>query len=140
MTGESWTTLFGSGELPGGRVVEVVHDGADLLVYRTERGALRALEAWCPHMGNYMPNGLPQGNLSGRDLSTLLHGEELVCPFHDWRFDGRGRCSGLPTGQRQPARVAAGQRIMKSWHIREQDGVIQIGNERPVGQGPVADR
>jgi len=133
---EYWITLFGSDKLPGGRVVEVTHDGADLLVFRTEGGALRAVEAWCPHMGNYMPNGLPPG----QGLSGLLHGEELKCPFHDWRFDGRGRCSGMPPGQRQPPRVAAGERIMKSWHMRELGGVIQIGNERPVGRDPPANR
>jgi phenylpropionate dioxygenase-like ring-hydroxylating dioxygenase large terminal subunit len=117
-----WKNVLAATELCPGDVRELSHQGVDLLIFRTDSGVLRAMAAQCPHMGNYIPNGLP----AGEDLSRLLQGEELVCPFHNWRFDGLGYCTGIPSGQRVPAKVSNGERIGKSWPVREIDGVIQI--------------
>lgn len=132
----SWTTVLNAAELGAGDVREVEHNGADLLIFRTGSGALRAMDAYCPHMRNYIPGGLAPG----QELSSLGKNEAIECPFHGWQFDGRGRCTGLPQGQRTPPRIAAGDRIMRSWEIREKDGAIQIGSERPVSQDPAASR
>ena len=70
--------------------------------------------------------------LRDRPDDLLLRGEELICPFHDWRFDGMGLCTGVPSGQRIPTRIAKGLRIVASWHVRERDGSIQIGAVRAV--------
>ncbi len=110
-----WKDVLAATELCPGDVRELSHQGVDLLIFR-------AMAARCPHMGNYIPNGLP----TGEDLSRLLQGEELVCPFHNWRFDGLGYCTGIPSGQRIPAKVSNGERIGTSWPVREIDGVIQI--------------
>lgn len=131
----NWTRVTDADSLSPGAVMEFEQGDSDLLVYRLPNGELRAIEAWCPHMKNYMPSGLAPG----RTLSDLLDGDEIVCPFHEWRFDGRGHCSGLPPAQRTPPRVARGERIMRSWEIRESGGVIQIGSERPAGPDPVGD-
>lgn len=131
-----WTDLLPASDLSCGEVREVAHGGRDLLVFRTDSGQLRAMDAYCPHMRNYIPGGLAPG----KQLPSLLRNEVLECPFHGWRFDGRGRCAGLPQGQRTPPRVAAGDRIMSSWEIRENDGVIQIGAERPVSPRPTTNR
>lgn len=118
-----WKDVFAVTELRPGDVRELSHDGMDLLIFRTRSGALRAMEAYCPHMGNYIPNGLAPD----QDLAGLLDDEELVCPFHLWRFNGLGYCTGIPNGQRIPARVTKGMRISSSWPLREVGGVIQIG-------------
>ena len=118
-----WKDVFAVTELNPGDVREFSHDGMDLLIFRTRSGALRAMEAHCPHMRNYIPNGLAPD----QDLACLLHDEELVCPFHLWRFDGLGYCTGIPDGQRVPTRVTKGIQITKSWPLREIGGVIQIG-------------
>jgi phenylpropionate dioxygenase-like ring-hydroxylating dioxygenase large terminal subunit len=131
-----WTDLLPAKDLSRGEVREIAHGGRDLLIFRTGSGELRAMDAYCPHMRNYIPGGLAPGT----ELRSLLRGEGLECPFHGWRFDGRGRCSGLPQGQRTPPRVAAGARIMSSWEIREYDGVIQVGAERPLSPDPKSDR
>jgi phenylpropionate dioxygenase-like ring-hydroxylating dioxygenase large terminal subunit len=118
-----WKELLPASDLRPGNVLEISHEGVDLLVFRTQSGTLRAMDAYCPHMRNYIPNGVREG----QGLGSLLDGEELICPFHNWRFDGLGRCTSIPSGQRVPSRVAAGERIGTSWPLREAHGVIQIG-------------
>ncbi len=121
MTG-LWINLIRRNELCDGDVKELSFDGQDLLVFRTAAGELGALSAYCPHLQNYIPNGLAPGV----SLQELLRGEELVCPFHGWRFDNAGHCTGIPPGQSIPKKVARGEPISKSWALREQDGWIQI--------------
>lgn len=126
-----WTTVLRAGDLPAGTVRLIELDGSDVLVFRTAAGALHAIQPDCPHMGNYMPSGLPPG----RDLSSLLRGEGIECPFHGWCFDGSGRCIGLPAGQRRPASVTAGKRLMRTWEIRESGDTIEIGRSTPPEAG-----
>ena len=117
-----WKTLWPASDMPAGQVRIVEADQTDILVYRTTTGHLGAIEAWCPHMRNYMPNGLAPG----RPLSDLLDGEEIECPFHGWRFDGEGRCTALPPAQKAPRAVAEGRPITRAWEVREHEGHIQL--------------
>ena len=114
--------------VPGvGEVTEVSCRDEDLLLYRTSDGRLHAVTAYCPHQKNYMPNGLPPGP----GLDGLLHEDELLCPYHGWRFNARGQCSYLPQGQRVPPAVRAGRPILRRWDVREEDGRIEIGQLLP---------
>ena len=117
-----WKPLWPAGDLPSGQVRIVEADQTDILVYRTTAGQLGAIEAWCPHMRNYMPNGLAPE----RPLAELLNGKEIECPFHGWRFDGDGRCTAVPAGQRAPRAVAEGRPITRAWEVREKKGLIQM--------------
>ena len=117
-----WITLWPASELPAGQVRIVEAEQTDILVYRSTAGQLGAIEAWCPHMRYYMPNGLA----SGRPLSALLDGEEIECPNHGWRFDASGRCTGVPAAQRAPRAVAEGRPITRAWEVREKKGLIQL--------------
>jgi phenylpropionate dioxygenase-like ring-hydroxylating dioxygenase large terminal subunit len=118
-----WWDILAAAELRRGDVLEISHRGMDLLIFRTRSGALRAMEAYCPHMNNYIPSGLGPD----QDLACLLRDEELVCPFHGWHFDGLGYCTRIPESQSTPARVARGEQVIRSWQIREAGGAIQIG-------------
>jgi phenylpropionate dioxygenase-like ring-hydroxylating dioxygenase large terminal subunit len=122
-----WISLLSAKDLPAGDVRVVEHGDTDILIFRTKAGALHAIEAWCPHMRNYIPSGVAPG----QDLNCLLHGEHIECPFHNWRFDSSGRCIAVPLGQRMPARVAAATRLMQTWEVRENDGNIELGNTIP---------
>ena len=119
---DKWHTLLASEQLAPGQVIEISWQQQDLLVYRTQDGECLALSGYCPHMKNYIPNGLaPHQN-----LSDLLKGSELRCPYHDWRFDGQGKCTHIPNGQRVPLAVKRGLSIMPHWRLREIDQKIQI--------------
>lgn len=122
-----WSAVCPSGDLLAGDVRLIEVGDAAIIVFRTGSGALHAIEARCPHLGNYIPNGLAPG----QPLSCLLRGEGIECPFHGWRFDGNGRCTGLPAAQRRPPGVTAGKRLMRTWRIREVRGRIELGRSVP---------
>lgn len=120
-----WRDILPAVKLARGDVVEVSLDDHDLLVYRTDQGELAALTAYCPHMGNYIPNGLAPG----KPMASLLAVDELRCPYHGWRFNADGQCTHVPQGQRVPAAVQSGARVARSWKIREFGGQIQLAED-----------
>jgi phenylpropionate dioxygenase-like ring-hydroxylating dioxygenase large terminal subunit len=54
-----------------------------LVIYRGEDGIVRALDAFCPHMGTDLAIGSVDGNY-------------IRCFFHKWAFDGAGKCVDIP--------------------------------------------
>ncbi|MGW1176048.1 aromatic ring-hydroxylating oxygenase subunit alpha [Kitasatospora sp. NPDC002543] len=75
-------------DLPPGRVRTVRLMGEDVVLYRTRRGAVRAVGPHCPHLGAHFGAG------------GTVRGEELVCPFHGFAFGPDGSCTGSPDGVR----------------------------------------
>ena len=119
---DEWQNLLPSDELPPGGVVECSWQSHDLLVYRAPDGDCIAINAYCPHQGNYIPNGLP----GGQGLDTLLIDGEILCPFHGWRFNRAGQCSHIPQGQRIPPAIRQGKAVIRCWQLRDRDQQIQI--------------
>lgn len=69
--------------------------GREVVLWRDGTGAVHCMSAFCPHQGAHL------------GLGDVVDGQ-LRCPFHHWRFDGEGRCAGIPGEDRIPttARVA----------------------------------
>ena len=120
----TWQDLMPCAALAPGEVVEITWQGEDLLLYRTSAGECQAFSAYCPHMGNYMPNGLAPG----KSLAALLEHDELRCPYHGWRFNSDGQCTHIPQGQRVPEAVRRGRAVVRSWLVRERGQHIQIAD------------
>jgi 3-ketosteroid 9alpha-monooxygenase subunit A len=57
--------------------------GRKLVVFRSGDGTISALDGYCRHMGGDLSRGEVKGN-------------EIACPFHDWRWGGDGRCKRVP--------------------------------------------
>jgi 3-ketosteroid 9alpha-monooxygenase subunit A len=91
--------------------------GQTLVVFCGEDGNINVLDGFCRHMG---------GNLS----EGTIKGNEIACPFHDWRWGGDGRCKKVPYARRTPrlARTA-------TWNTMAQDGMLFIWND-PEGNPP----
>ena len=68
--------------------------GRELVLFRTESGRARLLDAYCPHLGAHLGVG-----------GTVCE-ETIRCPFHGWRWDGEGRCQEIPYAKRIPPAVA----------------------------------
>jgi 3-ketosteroid 9alpha-monooxygenase subunit A len=85
--------------------------GQKLVVFGGADGAINVLDAYCRHMGGDLSQGEVKGN-------------EIACPFHDWRWGGDGRCKQVPYSRRTPklARTAA-------WTTLEQDGMLFVWND-----------
>lgn len=85
--------------------------GRKLVVFRSGDGNISVLDGYCRHMGGDLSQGEVKGN-------------ELACPFHDWRWGGDGRCKRVPYSKRVPklARTA-------TWITLEQDGMLFVWND-----------
>ena len=88
---DGWFAVAFADELPPGGVVRRRVMGEDVVVYRTQRGVVRAVEPYCPHLGAHLGHG-------GR-----IEGEQIVCPFHHFAFDIAGACVRTGYGTRPPA-------------------------------------
>ena len=66
--------------------------GGQLVVWQDSQGGLNVLDSYCRHMGG----DLSQGSVKG---------DEIACPFHDWRWGGDGRCKSIPYARRVPLRA-----------------------------------
>ncbi|MEU0540510.1 Rieske 2Fe-2S domain-containing protein [Nocardia sp. NPDC005978] len=87
--------------------------GTEIVVFAAEDGALNVLNAYCPHMGGNLADG-------------TVKGDSLACPFHDWRWNGKGKCTGIPYARRVPplARTKAWPTMVENhqlfvWHDPE---------------------
>ncbi|MEE6138474.1 Rieske 2Fe-2S domain-containing protein [Mycobacterium sp. 050128] len=85
--------------------------GQQLVVFRSGDGTVNVLDSYCRHMGG----DLSQGEVKG---------DEIACPFHDWRWGGDGRCKQVPYARRAPklARTA-------TWTTLQQDGMLFVWND-----------
>ncbi|GAA1267124.1 Rieske 2Fe-2S domain-containing protein [Pseudonocardia aurantiaca] len=91
--------------------------GTKLVVFADSAGKLNVLNGYCPHMGG----DLSQGSVKGDDVA---------CPFHDWRWSGSGRCASIPYARRVPARART-----KAWPVLERNQQLFVWND-PQGKQP----
>ena len=66
--------------------------GGKLVVFQDSKGNLGVLDGYCRHMGGDLTQG-------------TVKGDEIACPFHDWRWGADGRCKMIPYGKRVPLRA-----------------------------------
>lgn len=66
--------------------------GTKLVVWQDTQGEINVLDGYCRHMGG----DLTQGSVKG---------DEIACPFHDWRWGGDGKCKAIPYARRVPLRA-----------------------------------
>lgn len=94
--------------------------GEKLVIFSGEDGKVNVLDANCRHLGGDLSKGTVKGN-------------EIACPFHDWRWGGDGRCKAIPYSRRVPLRART-----STWPTLEQDGLLFVWND-PEGNPPPAD-
>lgn len=99
-----WYKLCDSWELKIGESGYYQLSGVDIAAFRTKgenntqtgRGEVKALDAFCPHLGaNLGVGGVVKENC-------------LECPFHGWIFDGNGKCIEIPYAKKVPEVVKTG--------------------------------
>ncbi|MGF6886162.1 3-ketosteroid 9alpha-monooxygenase subunit A [Nocardia sp. GAS34] len=94
--------------------------GTELVVFAGEDGKLNVLNAYCPHMGGNLADGTVKGN-------------SIACPFHDWRWGGNGRCTGIPYARRVPPLART-----RAWPTLEENKQLFVWND-PEGSKPPAE-
>ena len=91
--------------------------GTMLVVFADSNGDLNVLDGYCRHMG---------GNLS----QGTIKGDEVACPFHDWRWGGDGKCKSIPYAKRVPLRART-----RSWLTCEENEQLFVWHD-PQGRPP----
>jgi cholesterol 7-dehydrogenase len=76
-----WFPVARSREVQPHRPTTLQFAGRELVAFRDQTGAVRVLDAICPHFGAHMGDG------------TVENGR-LRCPYHSLEFDEKGHCSG----------------------------------------------
>ncbi|WP_167471689.1 Rieske 2Fe-2S domain-containing protein [Nocardia arthritidis] len=85
--------------------------GTKLVVWADSSGELKVLDAYCRHMG---------GDLSMGEIK----GDDIACPFHDWRWGGNGKCSSIPYARRVPPLART-----RSWLAMERNGQLFVWHD-----------
>ncbi|MDT5049957.1 MAG: 3-ketosteroid 9alpha-monooxygenase subunit, partial [Mycobacterium sp.] len=85
--------------------------GTHLVVFADSHDDVHVLDGYCRHMG---------GNLS----QGTVKGDEIACPFHDWRWGGDGKCKLVPYAKRTP-RLAR----TRSWTTDVRSGLLFVWHD-----------
>ncbi|WP_019449440.1 Rieske 2Fe-2S domain-containing protein [Cupriavidus sp. BIS7] len=92
--------------------------GRRLAAFADSTGAIRVIDGYCPHMG--------------ADLSTgTVQGDQLVCPFHGWKWGGDGACKEIPYCKRVPPKARIG-----AWEVSEQNHLLFIWHDPEGNPAP----
>ncbi|TDD91088.1 3-ketosteroid-9-alpha-hydroxylase subunit A [Actinomadura darangshiensis] len=92
--------------------------GQKLVVFTGADGKTNVLDAYCRHMGGDLSDGTVKGN-------------EIACPFHDWRWGGDGRCKKIPYSRRVPLRARTA-----AWPTMEVNKLLFVWNDPEGGKPP----
>ncbi|KQZ74924.1 Rieske 2Fe-2S domain-containing protein [Nocardioides sp. Root151] len=115
-----WHCLGLARDFRDGQPHSITAFGTKLVVFVGEDDTVNVLDAYCRHMGGDLSQGTVKGN-------------EIACPFHDWRWGGDGRCKNIPYARRVPLRARTA-----AWPTLEQDGMLFVWND-PEGNPPPAE-
>jgi 3-ketosteroid 9alpha-monooxygenase subunit A len=86
-------------------------------VFADSSGELHVLDGYCRHMGGDLTQG-------------TIKGDQVACPFHDWRWSGNGRCAAIPYAKRVPPRART-----RSWLTLERNAQLFVWHD-PQGNPP----
>src|SRR5437588_659352 len=117
MKPSGWFQIGWSSDFPDGEVVSKRFFDEALVVFRTEAGQVRALDAYCAHMGAHLGVG-------GR-----VRGEGIVCPYHGWQWDEQGCNVSIPYEDR-PNRA----RRIRRWPVAERNGLVYLWHHRDMAE------
>ncbi len=117
-----WFQVMYSKDLAVGESKPMHYFGQELVIFRTEDGEAKVLDAYCPHMGAHLGYGIRDQAGGG----SRVVGDSIVCPFHGWRYNGEGKCTHIPYANNMPPRVAKGEQVIGTWEVREINQTILV--------------
>jgi len=103
--------------LPAGQSVAAELLGQPLCIWRDAAGVVHAWEDRCPHRGTRLSIG-------------RVDGDKIICAYHGWQFDARGRCTLMPA---DPAFKPSANACAKTYAVTERYGLIWVCMGEPAG-------
>ena len=116
-----WHPVAYSGDLGSGEPLAVDLLGEALVLWRDSAGTAHAFFDLCIHRGTALSLG-------------TVEGDEIVCPYHGWRYGSDGACTRIPQ-LADPTRVPAKARAT-AFTCRERYGMIWVVLEEPRWELP----
>ena len=117
---DGWFIVAEARDLDPGQTMAFHVFGRDVVLFRTESGEPRMVDAYCAHLGAHLGVG------------GKVEGDCIRCPFHGWRYDGvSGRCTEIPYGETD--RIPS-QAKVRSYPTLERNHMIWAwhhGNDEP---------
>ncbi len=89
---KGWYIVCPSQEISQGKAKSFNICGQRIVFFRGEDNQVRALDAFCPHLGTDLAIGKVDGNL-------------IRCFFHHWAFNGAGNCQDIPCQSNIPQKA-----------------------------------
>ena len=117
---KGWYLVTASKDIPKETVKSFDICGQRIAIFRGEDGKIRALDAYCPHMGTDLGIGSVEGN-------------QVRCFFHHWAFDGEGQCQDIPCQDHIPPGAT-----LTAYATEEKYGFIWIYPDS-VAPAPIAE-
>ena len=116
---KGWYIAYPSSSLAKGQVKSLELCGQKIALFRGEDGQVRAIDAFCPHLGTDLGIGRVDGNL-------------LRCYFHHWAFDGEGKCRDIPCQVEIPEKAR-----LRGYATDEKYGFIWVYPDANAPEGVV---
>ena len=116
-----WIPIALSRDVPAGVTRAVVLDDRELVVWRTEGGAVQVWEDRCPHRGMRLSFG-------------FVRGEALNCLYHGWQYGASGSCQKIPA---HPDLTVPPTIRANAYTSAETGGFILVSFDAEPGLAPV---
>ncbi len=110
-----WFQVGWSSDFAPDRIESRRFFGRDLVLRRDAEGGLRAMDAYCGHMGAHLGDG-------------RVCDDALVCPFHGWAWDVDGANVAIPYADR-PNRAVR----LDTFPVVERNGVVYLWHDLAGG-------
>ena len=111
--------------------------GRDFALYRgMASGKVVLLDAYCPHMQTHLGAHNTTSYVVLDNNGTNIVGDDIVCPYHGWKFGVDGGCLDMPT---EPAGSRMLQGVKARGYPARLAGPvlwIYMGDARPVPELP----
>src|SRR5207244_10652131 len=86
-----WYPIYESADLGHGKAIGIKRLGEELALWRDASGQPHLFIDRCPHRGAAFSEG------------GTVHGQELQCWYHGFRYAGSGQCTAVPVEGEQTA-------------------------------------
>jgi len=117
---DDWHVVANSLDIVNGDKLATQLLGQDILIWRS-KGEVHAWLDQCPHRGSK----LSLGNVKEDDI--------VVCAYHGWQFNSKGRCIKMPA---HPGRPISERARTTQFEVKEKYGLVWVCLGEPIDDIP----
>jgi len=107
--------------------------GMNLVAFRSDDGSANVISDTCCHRG-----GSLSGKWNGDSSTKRIINDAIVCPYHGWEFNGKGKCVNIPSLGYESNKVPSRAKI-DAYPTQEKYGIIFafLGNLESKDRPPI---